>query len=43
MIGKSTQKAQTTEVPVGHSNVCPAIDDWDIDMLNEDREKPGRH
>ncbi|CAK9031258.1 unnamed protein product [Durusdinium trenchii] len=22
----------------GQTNVCPAIDDWDIDMLNEDRE-----
>eukprot|EP00913_Durusdinium_trenchii_P031648 g29637.t1 len=26
----------------GQTNVCPAIDDWDIDMLNEDRERLGK-
>lgn len=25
----------------GETNVCPAIDDWDVEMLNEDREHLG--
>ena len=30
-----------TGLLMGSTDVCPAISDWHVEMLNEDRETPG--